>query len=160
MQTYQSLASKAYKYLVTGDRTQTQEEYLYTADEAPEWVKELVKNAHTIDDCLPNDYIYRFVSDALALIADAPDELNSEDSVRDYLCDNVVNDVDVYNNELLKWIGNNLGFSEYVEETMNEYRDVKNLGFFVLLQRAQQLHREAIAQNVLNSLAKQKESEE
>lgn len=144
MKTVQELAEESLKYLKWGKRTKEAggEDYCFTKDEAPQWFKDLVYKAHKIDDVLPNDYIYCFISDALSLIAgsDEPEEAILEI------------EGDIYNHDLLKWLSNNLTFSCYVDEVIQEYGTNEDTQFFNILMDAQKRHKEVIARSVLESL--------
>lgn len=62
----QQVAEEALAYFHTGERANG-EEYIYTED-APEWVAEMVREAH--GDMMPDDWRYRFVRDVLSHLSD------------------------------------------------------------------------------------------
>lgn len=142
--TIQELAEVCQKYLITGTRTKEAggQSYVYTADNAPKWFKDLVKKAHDIDDVMPNDYIYQFIKDALYTIAESSDPQEAIYQI----------EPDCYNHDLLKWISDNLSFSSWVDEAIQDYSTTKDLTLFDALMRGQQKHREEIAQCVFDCL--------
>lgn len=82
-------------------------------DGAPEWVRDLVREAH--DEMLPDDWRYASIRSALEAIADGegydPDEIAGEwaDS-----------NVDVYTGSRLEWLASNLNRPAYCDEGADE----------------------------------------
>ena len=63
-------------------------------DDAPEWVVELVRDAH--DDMFPDDYVYSYIVESLEALAE-------EDDVQTAL-DRLNNGVDTVTSRLLHWV--------------------------------------------------------
>jgi len=101
----QDLAIEASKYFTTGERGNG-ETFYKTTDDCPQWVTELVRNAH--GDFLPNDYRYRWIAYALDAFSQYEDGHNAIDEVQP----------DVYNFDLLQWVSSNLYRMAYVDEAI------------------------------------------
>jgi hypothetical protein len=86
--------------------------FVRTKDGAPEWVKDLVHEAH--GDFLPDDWRYNVIQDALLWIADSDDP---EDSAGEF-ADGAV---DVYTGARLAWLASNLTRPGYVDEAREEF---------------------------------------
>lgn len=123
--TIQELAGEAARWFETARRAtgdtdtgprEDGELYVRTKEGAPEWVRELVWHAH--GDMLPDDYRYRWTSDALDAIAEwmAGWEEDPSDSDADF--DDGA--VDVYTAGRLAWLGSNLNRTSYVDEARDE----------------------------------------
>lgn len=136
--TIQELARQASESLIWNERKEGGK-YCYFKDGSPQWMKEMAFKCHNIDDVMPNDYIYAFISEALDIItgSDNPDEAIFEI------------EPDIYNNELLSWLSSNLSFSSWVDEEIEECGSKELFG---LLQHAQARHKQAIASCVLSEL--------
>lgn len=79
------------------------EEAFYTIkDNAPEWIKGAVREAH--GDDLPNDYAWRVCGEAFQAIVDGINR------------DEFADDVDVLTHELLEWAGSLLSRLGYCEQ--------------------------------------------
>lgn len=76
-------------------------------DGAPEWVQDMVYEAH--DGMLPDDYKYEFAQEAVDAIADA-------DDVEDVRLEG-----DVYVSDLLAWLNTNVCRMAYCDEACEEY---------------------------------------
>ena len=95
-------------------------------DDAPEWVVELVKEAH--GDMLPDDYKYKFVVGALEAITESDDDANIDD-IDDNARSIVHDNVDIYTSRLFHWVrshtdrlatANNFG-KEFEAETIEAF---------------------------------------
>jgi hypothetical protein len=126
----------------TGKRT-SGEEYLFLNNEAEQWMKDLCYAVHKVDDVLPNDYIYSFILSALDLIAEA----RGAERLSEIEEDIFEIEGDIYNSDLLSWVGSNLSFSSYVDQALSEYGAKEH---FNALSIGQALHKQAIAQAVLS----------
>lgn len=73
----------------------------------PEWVYDLVKDAH--GDFMPDDWRYDKIENALLWIADADDPEDSRGEFGE-------EQVDTYNNARVAWLGSNLQRAAYCDE--------------------------------------------
>lgn len=83
--------------------------------DAPDGLKELVKEAH--GDFLPDDYRYEFIYESVATIAEAEGFKPDRDLEDLYQWI----DADVYFGDLVSWFGSNSKRTEYVDEIRNEH---------------------------------------
>ena len=106
--TIQEKASEALSWFETVRRDENDPESAFTRtkDGTPEWVTELVHDAH--GDFLPDDWRYDKIRDALEFIAESNDP---EDSAE--FADQAV---DVYTNDRLAWLSSNLRRASYVDD--------------------------------------------
>lgn len=103
-------------------------------ENAPDWMTDLCREAH--EDMLPNDWSYSFIEDALEKLMtyEEADEIQLE--------------ANIYNHELLEWVGSNLNRSSYVDDAMSDgYNE-----FFALLTAGQMYERDAVLSCVRNWL--------
>lgn len=103
--TIQELAKEASQYMTT-DKRPDGSTFWKTADNCPEWVKDMIHDAH--GDMMPDDYRYRWVGYALEAFQNYD---NPEDALDDI-------SPDVYNYDLLQWCASNLHRMAYVDEAM------------------------------------------
>lgn len=110
--TVRELAKEALQYFKLKTVTRDSREVTIWAhtDDAPEWVKEMTREAH--GDMLPDDWKFRFVVEALEAIA------NSEDGYEDEVITEL--EADVYNHELLDWVSSSLIRMRYVDEAVEK----------------------------------------
>lgn len=78
---------------------------------APDWVKDIVFDAH--DNMLVNDYSYEYVNDALEVIMETDSQEDAQECME--------NRTEIYNSEMIKWLASNLGRAEYVDEAVSNY---------------------------------------
>ena len=119
--TVQALAGEAYSWFETARRatgdTETGpreegERYTRCKDGAPEWVTELVHDAH--GDFLPDDWRYDAICSALEFISETDDP---EDGASEWADSNV----DVYTGARLAWLASNLNRAGYCVDAAGEY---------------------------------------
>lgn len=81
-------------------------EYTCTIEDRPEWLTNIVREAH--GDMLPDDWKYKFIEESICALAETqePDDINLEPSI--------------YNHELLNWLSSNLTRSSYMDEYVQE----------------------------------------
>lgn len=142
MDSIQARAGTAYGLLedaTRGDGTP----YVRTVEGAPGWVTELVREAH--GDMLPDDWRYATIREALGAIHDAPA------LVADELADEFADDADVYNADLLAWVGSHGLRGAYVDEAREEIGEPRD--FYHGLQMGQYLERREVFQAVYDFLA-------
>ena len=87
--------------------------YIITAGDAPDWVNELVREAH--GDMLPDDWRYQTIRAALDFIAENPDD--AEDGA-DEFADGAV---DTYTGARLAWLASHLNRPGYVDDAEAEF---------------------------------------
>lgn len=147
--TIQQLAEEARNHFET--RTRDNGESFYCAkDDAPEWLEELVQDAH--GSMFPDDYRYRFIVEALDAIADNV----ATDEARDSL------EADIYTGSVLAWLASHLGRTGYVEEAAAEYGigNAREFRLVETIQNGQLAEIHEVFDSVLSSLESRAEEEE
>jgi hypothetical protein len=145
--TVNELAKEALGWFIT-DTRDNGEKFVKTKYGRPDWLKTLIFTAH--DGMLPDDYRYKFIEDALEIIAEADD--NSLD------CPEI--EADTYTSDLTAWLNSRNDRVYYLSEALEEY-EIKD--GFRALQAAQLRERDEVYYSVLNSLrelCKDQEEEE
>jgi hypothetical protein len=152
----QDKAREAYDWFEIAKRDEADPEssFVRLKDGAPEWITQLVYDAH--GNFLPDDWRYDKIQDALEFIMDVeyPDDGNSE------FADGAV---DIYTADRIKWLGSNLNRVGYCDEAAEEFGwgwspgNVDNGGIVELIGLGQYAEAEEIYASVLNSLTKQTE---
>src|SRR3990167_6138481 len=111
------LAEKNEHFFVSKSRKKEGDDSEYTslADDAPEWLRDIVHDAH--ESMLPDDWKHEFISDAFDAIAGGePGDLDSPEL-----------EADIYNHDLLRWLSSNLNRISFVDEAIEEYGDVTGI---------------------------------
>ncbi len=126
-----------------GRMARLDEEIVVLMDETPAWIKAVCQEAH--GDLLPDDWRYEFIKEAIHLIADA-----SEDDILEDLHDRM--EADIYNNELLKWVGSNLNRISYCDDAKETYGGGGDLSFMDLISIGQLWEKHEVFHLVLNGL--------
>jgi hypothetical protein len=109
-ETVQELAREAGQWLEGRTRADGSQ-YRTLKDGRPEWVQELVREAH--GDFLPDDWRYNAIEDALQWIAD-----EGEDEDPGAFADA---NTDVYTDELGAWLNSSIRRGGFVDEAIEEY---------------------------------------
>jgi hypothetical protein len=144
------LAGVAAGYFVRVAREDGSGHYTATRDDAPEWVGEMVRDAH--EDMLPGDYRYRAVEGALEAIRDADDDADLEDVLREWAGEAVD---DSYRG-LLRWLDSYAGHRfGYCDEARESGLVADDAGIVARLQAGQRVELEAVGASVLASLREQ-----
>ena len=115
--------------------------YWSTESEEAE-IKELCYAAH--DDMMPDDWKYRFIVDALNLVAEADD------------VDDVTIEPDVYTSDLTAWLASHNGRVYYLTQALEEYGETDG---FRALACAQAFERKEVFYSVLSSIRSMIEEE-
>ena len=115
--------------------------YWSTESEEAE-IKELCHAAH--DDMMPDDWKYRFIVDALNLVAEADD------------VDDVTIEPDIYTADLTAWLASHNGRVYYLTQALEEYGETDG---FRALACAQAFEREEVYFSVLSSIRAMVEEE-
>ena len=118
----------------------------FLRDDSPQWVKDLVYTAHKSGEILPDDYRYRFAVQALEVIADQP-EAGLEPA--ELTCEI---EPDVYNADLIKWLGSHYIRAGYVNEAVQEF-GWPDEGIMTAIRWGQRLEIEEVFHLVANALA-------
>jgi len=124
------------------------EQYFTLKDDAPEWMKDVCRAAHDDGDIMPDDFRYEFIAEAVEIIATRND---FDDAVYEM-------EPDVYNNELLKWVGSSLSRASYVDDAAEEYGPAASL--FEGLARGQLAEKHEVFHQVLEALRELEEDAE
>ena len=148
--TVNELAREALEWFITDTRNNG-EKFIKTKEGRPDWLENLIFTAH--DDMLPDDYRYKFIEDALIMIAD-------QDEDADLDCPEI--EADIYTSDLTKWLHSRNDRVCYLTEALEEY-EIKD--GFQALYLAQLCERGEVYYSVLNNLrelydAQEEEDEE
>jgi hypothetical protein len=118
--TIRTLASQAYRSMEMGTR-EDGTQYVRKTEDCPEWVASIIQEAHA--DFLPDDMRYSIISEAFSWLEDTttedPDELEDAHDFAD-------STTDVYNSQLLAWVGSHGARAGYVDDArdnLGEPRD-------------------------------------
>lgn len=147
MTTAQDFAREAYDSLERATRSDGSE-YIARKDGAPEWVADLIHESH--GDMLPDDWRYECIQDALGAIADADDP---DDALAEF-----ADGADIYNSDLLAWVGSHSSRGGYVDEAVAEFGPPRD--FYHSLQMGQYMERSEIYGSLLASLRRLADEEE
>jgi hypothetical protein len=133
----QELAGQAYDWF-TSDTRDNGDHFVMLKHDAPEWLHDLVRQAH--QGMFPDDWRYDEIQHACARIHDASD------------VDSSINDIepDIYNKARLNWLASHLDRVEYCNDAMREYG--LQLDILQIIGMGQVLEREEIHNSVLQSL--------
>ena len=107
------------QYFISGTRNNGAS-YLYLSDTAPVELGEFVREVHMEFNCMPNDWIYKQILNALE--SDEPD-----------LCEAFI-EPDIYNCDLIEWTKNTIAL-EFLDQAIEEGHEFK--GYIALVQWAQ-----------------------
>ena len=114
-------------------------------DEAPQWVRDMVFEAH--EDFAPDDYKYNYVVEAL-------DALASGDIEGETL------EPEVYNYQLLNWLGSNMKRIGYVDEAREDCGPSEGIMQDIMMgQRKEKLEVFNIVRSCLEERAEEKEED-
>ena len=89
-------------------------------DDAPEWVNNMVYEAHNSGEYLPDDYRFRWLVDTLEAIA----ETDNEDDATER-----INEIEpfAYYKDLTHWLDSNILRVHYLDDVVETYGAVKNV---------------------------------
>lgn len=114
MTTIQELAGAAYGQFET--RQRGDDTIITLRDDAPDWLGELVHDAH--GDMLPDDWRYATIRAALGFIHDATtDGEDIHDATHEFADGNV----DIYNGQRTAWLASNLNRAAYCDDALDEF---------------------------------------
>jgi hypothetical protein len=138
--TIQEKAAEISKMFV--EKTRDDGSKFWSTDSEDEAIRDMCHDAH--GEMLPNDWKYRFIVDALDLIAEADD------------VDDVTIEPDVYTADLTAWLASHNGRIEYLTRAIEEYEPKDG---FTALSIAQSIEREEVFYDVLSSIRAMVEEE-
>ena len=110
-------------------------------DDAPEWVVEIVREAHDNGDMFPDDYKYQFVVDALEALADSDDVDNARSIMHD--------GVDITTSRLLHWVQSHGYRKAYAADHIQEFNPET---LDAILMGGQYMERDEVFQIVLSAI--------
>ena len=127
------------------DASRMPDGYFYIRkDDAPEWVVEIVREAHDNGDyftMLPDDYKYQFVVDALEALADSDDVDNARSIMHD--------GVDITTSRLLHWVQSHGYRKVYADDHIQEFNPET---LDAILMGAKYMERDEVFQIVLSAI--------
>lgn len=149
--TLASLADLAYHAFTMGGRAGTGEAFVSLTDDAPDWVYDLVREAH--GTMFPDDWRYSATRQACSHVSECegdtdPDDLPHE--IADAL-------TDVYTMRLTAWMASHIDRVAYVDQAREESLVAADAPVFNLLQAAQYVELFEIASSVVASLVERLE---
>jgi hypothetical protein len=138
MTTIQELAKEAGSYFV-GAKRDSGTTFRKLKDERPEWVYELVREAH--GDMLPDDWRY----EAIETVLEAIEGIDDPD-------DHPTFEPDVYNSDLYKWLSSHSNRSAYCDAAADEGSLSERASMADRLMAGQVMEYEEIYGSVIQSL--------
>lgn len=149
-ETIRTLAGQAYDAMERATRDDGSE-YIRKRDDAPAWVAEIVQAAH--GEMLPDDWRYACIWEAFRHIHDNTGHTDDLDETAHEFAD----DADVYNSDLLAWVGSHNSRAGYVDEARDEYGAARD--FYHGLQMGQYQERAEVFSFVLAGLRRAAQQE-
>lgn len=137
------LAGEAYDWFETATRVGSDETFDRLKDGRPEWLQELVREAH--GEFLPDDWRYSAIRSALAWIHD-----NDGNDESGEFADS---EVDVYNAARVKWLGSHINRGSYCDEAASEFGYNEEQGVYGLIGMGQYLEAGEVFGSVYSQLA-------
>jgi hypothetical protein len=137
-------AKEAYDWFERAER-QDGESFIRVKQDAPEWVTQLVMNAH--GDFLPDDWRYDCIRAVLGDIAD-----NEPDDLDEFAAEFADGQVDVYNGARTAWLASNLNRAAYCDEAAEEFGYDSEQGVFGLIGLGQYMEASEVYAAVVESL--------
>lgn len=138
--TIQEKAAEISKMFV--EKTRDDGSKYWSTDSADEAIRDMCHDAH--GEMLPDDWKYRFIVDALDLIAEADD------------VDDVTIEPDVYTADLTAWLASHNGRVDYLTRVLEEFGTTDGIGAIAM---AQAFEREEVYFSVLSSIRAMVEEE-
>lgn len=98
-------------------------EYVLLTDDAPDWLKDAVREAHDFE--LPDDWRYATAAAIAVSLDEALDEEGVDgwgwDGWDDWVMSTAEALVDVYNTDLARWLAGDVRRGEYVDRSIDEF---------------------------------------
>lgn len=147
--TISSLADEAYALFQSRERD-NDESFTSLKDTAPEWLHDLVREAH--GEFLPDDWRYDAIHSALGAIGDSGAE--TADDLDDAAHEFADGNVDTYNAARTAWLASHLSRGGYCDDAAQEFgfEVTQERGIFDLIGLGQYREGEEIFQSVRESL--------
>ena len=147
MTTFDQLAGQAYDAF---ERRTRDDDTGYTTlrDDAPEWVQELVREAH--GDFLPDDWRYASIRSALSEIHD--NGYSGADEAREMAHEWADGNVDAYTGHRLAWLASNLNRAGYCDDAADDLGFDPSQGIIQLIGLGQYRESEEIWAAVVDAL--------
>jgi hypothetical protein len=147
--TISSLADEAYALFQRRERDNG-ESFTSLKDTAPEWLHDLVREAH--GEFLPDDWRYDAIRSALGDIGDSGAE--TADDLDDVAHEFADGNVDTYNAARIAWLASHLSRAGYCDDAAQEFgfEVTQERGIFDLIGLGQYRESEEIFQSVRESL--------
>jgi hypothetical protein len=142
LSTIQDAAREAGAYFETATRDDGTE-FVRTKDGTPQWVTNLVHEAH--GEFLPDDWRYEVIRDALDWIEEADDPEDGSGEFADQT-------VDVYNSARLAWLASNLNRASYCDEAAAEFGGEERVSIFDQIGQGQYMEASEVYSLVLRAL--------
>lgn len=120
-------------------------EFVALKDSAPEWASDFVREAHGTE-ILPDDYRYRWISEALDLLAEADDPSDPD------LHGEFMDGASIYTHDLLAWLSSNLTRIAYCDQAAEDFGTKDDADLTSRIQLGQALERSEVFHNVLREL--------
>lgn len=144
--TVQSLANDAFAFFEQRTR-ENGKTFWCCKDETPQWVKDLVYNAH--GDFGPDDWRYEFIWEALSALSCLDEDDDPEV---------LVLEADIYTGELTGWLHSNLQRIGYVDEAVDEYGGASTFdGITNMIMAGQASEKREVLQSVIAFLSERAE---
>lgn len=137
------LAGQAYDAMERATRDDGTE-YVRKSDDAPEWVASIIQDAH--GEMFPDDWRYACIREAFGAIHDNTGHTDDLDETVHEFAD----DADVYNSDLLTWVGSHATRAGYVDEARQEFGEARD--FYHSIQMGQYQERAEVYAAVLQGL--------
>ncbi len=114
MRTVQQLGQEAYEALEMRKRDDGSTYWAFK-DGRPDWMQELAHEAH--GDMMPDDWRYRFITEAIAVIAEADEDMDGDD-FRELFDEHF--EPDIYTSTLTDWLNSNVARTGHCDEVLAE----------------------------------------
>jgi len=152
---FQKVAGEAYDWFETAYRGDDPDEpFVRTKDGAPEWVKDLAREAH--GEMFPDDWRYDAIQNACGAIHDASEGSYTGD-VGSEFADSAV---DVYNAARFNWLASNIQRQFYVDDAVSDFGHDPERGVTDAIGLGQYQEATEIFYSVATSLGEQIEDED
>lgn len=152
--TIAELATTAYNCFERFQRDGSDEVLWRTKDGAPEWVTDLVHEAH--GTMLPDDWRYDTIHSALSHISDTDAKDESDLADEDHaFCDA---NVDTYNGARTQWLASHLERAGYCDEAASEFGYDPDSGIFNLIGLGQYQESAEVWRSVVESLSEHRDA--
>ena len=113
---FRNKATEALSFIERRTRTPSGEEYYCCNDERPQWLQDIIREAHDNGNMLPDDWRYKLVYRSLQLLEESEDWEDLEYPE------------EIYTSELTSWLASHNARYSYCDEALDEYgRDLTGI---------------------------------